>query len=303
MNAGQPLLDHAGNAVTWPAPAKLNLCLHIVGRRADGYHLLQTAFQFIDLHDSLSFYRRPAGVIERIAGPVDVPADHDLVVRAARLLAATTGNNKGVAIALEKNIPMQAGLGGGSSDAATVLVALNHLWGCELSVDQLAELGVKLGADVPVFVRGQAAWAEGIGELLTPVDFPELSYLVIQPPVSVSTAEIFQASELTRDTPLTTIRAFLAEGGRNDCTSAVRARYPAVAQALDWLESYGQASLTGRLTGTGACVFAGWPERAAAERAAAQLLSQWPSQWRGMVVQGCNRSPLLQRLQQAQRTV
>jgi 4-diphosphocytidyl-2-C-methyl-D-erythritol kinase len=238
-------------------------------------------------------------VIERIAGPADVPADQDLVVRAARLLATSTNTQQGVAIALDKRIPMQAGLGGGSSDAATVLVALNHLWNCQLSVDQLAELGIKLGADVPVFVRGLASWAEGIGEQLTPVDFPELTYLVIQPPVSVSTAEIFQASELTRDTPLTTIRAFLAEGGRNDCTSTVRARYPAVAQALDWLESYGQAQLTGRLTGTGACVFAGWTMRADTERAAAQM----PPQWRGFVVQGRNRSPLLQRLNQAQRTV
>jgi 4-diphosphocytidyl-2-C-methyl-D-erythritol kinase len=299
MKNDQPLLDRAGNADAWPAPAKLNLCLHIVGRRADGYHLLQTAFQFIDLCDSLRFYQRPGGVIERIAGPADVPADQDLVVRAARLLATSTNTQQGVAIALDKRIPMQAGLGGGSSDAATVLVALNHLWNCQLSVDQLAELGIKLGADVPVFVRGLASWAEGIGEQLTPVDFPELTYLVIQPPVSVSTAEIFQASELTRDTPLTTIRAFLAEGGRNDCTSTVRARYPAVAQALDWLESYGQAQLTGRLTGTGACVFAGWTMRADAERAAAQM----PPQWRGFVVQGRNRSPLLQRLNQAQRTV
>jgi 4-diphosphocytidyl-2-C-methyl-D-erythritol kinase len=295
MNQDVLLLDQAGSAAVWPAPAKLNLCLHIVGRRADGYHLLQTAFQFIDLADELSFYWRPAGVIERIAGPDTVPADQDLVVRAARLLAESTGINTGAAIALEKRIPIQAGLGGGSSDAATVLVALNHLWGGGLSIDRLADLGLKLGADVPVFVRGLAAWAEGIGEQLTPMDFPEWSYLVIQPPVSVSTAEIFQASELTRDTPLTTIRAFLAEGGHNDCTATVRARYPAVAQALDWLADYGEA----RLTGTGACVFAGWPERAAAERAAAQL----PSAWRGFVVQGCNRSPLLQRLQQARRMV
>jgi 4-diphosphocytidyl-2-C-methyl-D-erythritol kinase len=280
--------EEGAGAMAWPAPAKLNLCLHIVGRRADGYHLLQTAFQFIDLCDELRFYLRPAGVIERIAGPADVPAEQDLVVRAAGLLAQASGVQQGVAIELKKNIPMQAGLGGGSSDAATVLVALNRLWGCRLSVETLAALGLKLGADVPVFVRGQAAWAEGIGEQLTPVDFPELSYLVIQPPVSVSTAEIFQASELTRDTPLTTIRAFLAGGGRNDCTSTVRARYSEVAQALDWLGRYGDA----RLTGTGACVFAGWPERAVAERAAAQL----PPSWRGFVVQGRNRSPLLQRL-------
>ncbi|MGE0114395.1 MAG: 4-(cytidine 5'-diphospho)-2-C-methyl-D-erythritol kinase [Steroidobacteraceae bacterium] len=295
MNDGMVIADAAGSTAAWPAPAKLNLCLHIVGRRADGYHLLQSAFQFIGLCDELRFFQRPAGVIERIAGPAEVPPEQDLVVRAARLLSAAAKVRQGVAIELHKRIPMQAGLGGGSSDAATVLVALNHLWGCGLSVDRLAELGLQLGADVPVFVRGRASWAEGVGELLTPVDFPELSYLVIQPPVSVRTAEIFQASELTRDTPLTTIRAFLAGGGHNDCTSTVRARYPAVAQALDWLSSYGEA----RLTGTGACVFAGWPGRAAAEHAAAQL----PSSWRGYVVQGCNQSPLLQRLQQALRTL
>ncbi len=284
--------DAAAGATPWLAPAKLNLCLHIVGRRADGYHLLQTAFQFIDLCDELRFHPRLAGVIERIAGPAEVPPEKDLVVRAARLLAQASGAQHGIAIELHKHIPMQAGLGGGSSDAATVLVALNHLWGCGLSTDTLAALGLKLGADVPVFVRGRAAWAEGVGEQLTPVDFPELSYLVIQPPVSVSTAEIFQASELTRDTPLTTIRAFLAGGGHNDCTSTVRARYPEVAQALDWLGGFGDA----RLTGTGACVFAGWPERATAERVAAQL----PPTWRGFVVQGRNESPLLQRLHAGQ---
>ncbi len=294
----QPVLTAPDLDVWWPAPAKLNLCLHIVGRRADGYHLLQTAFQFIDLCDELRFHLRPAGVFERLSGPVEVPPEHDLVLRAARLLdQAIPGNPYGVAIELHKRIPMGAGLGGGSSDAATVLVALNYLWGGGLSAVRLAELGLQLGADVPVFVRGQSAWAEGVGERLTPVDFSELHYLVIQPPVSVSTAEIFQASELTRDTPLTTIRAFLAGGGRNDCTSTVRARYPAVAQALDWLASYGDS----RLTGTGACVFAGWPARAAAAHAAAQLAAQWPPPWQGFVVQGRNQSPLLQCLQRVQQ--
>ena len=277
----------------WPAPAKLNLCLHIVGRRADGYHLLQTAFQFIDLCDELYFYPRPNGVIERLAGPDNVPPESDLVVRAARLLATETGMNNGVAIALQKRIPMQAGLGGGSSDAATVLVALNQLWRLGLSVDELAALGLKLGADVPVFVRGQAAWAEGVGEMLTPVDFPEGWFLVVDPGVSVSTVEIFQASELTRDTPLTTIRDFLAVGGQNDCTSTVRGRYPAVAQVIDWLGEYGEA----RLTGTGACVFVAMPDRQTAERICASLLPQW----RGFVVQSSNRSPLYERLQQEQQ--
>lgn len=289
---GTPL----GDSAPWPAPAKLNLCLHIVGRRADGYHLLQSAFQFIELCDELRFWQRPPGVIERIAGPAEVAAEQDLVVRAAKLLADTLGRNQhGVAIELSKRIPLQAGLGGGSSDAATVLVALNQLWNGSLSVDELATLGLRLGADVPVFVRGQAAWAEGVGEQLTPADFPELWYFVVQPEAAISTAEIFQAPELTRDTPLTTIRAFLAGGGRNDCEAVVRARYPRVAQALEWLGTFGNA----RLTGTGACVFAGWPQRAEAERAAAQLLAQGPQNARGFIARGLNRSPLLARLEQA----
>jgi len=295
MRFGEPL----GNPSPWPAPAKLNLFLHIVGRRADGYHLLQTAFQFIDLCDELRFYRRPATLIERVAGPEEVLQEKDLVIRAARLLAEASNSQQGVAIELNKKIPLQAGLGGGSSDAATVLVALNKLWKCGLSVEQLAQLGLRLGADVPVFVHGHAAWAEGVGERLTPIDPPQLNYFVIQPPVAVSTAEIFQAFELTRDTPLTTIRAFRAGDGRNDCEPTVRKRYPDVAQALDWLATYGEA----RLTGTGACVFAGWSERALAERAAAQFeasgLSNGPKPWHGFMVQGRNRSPLLDRLEQS----
>jgi len=277
-----------GTAKPWPAPAKLNLCLHIVGRRPDGYHLLQSALQFIDLADALRFYRRPAGIIERIAGPGEIPADQDLVVRAARLLAAHAEVNEGVAIAVEKRVPMQAGLGGGSSDAATVLVALNRLWGLELSEEDLAELGLRLGADVPVFVRGRAAWVEGIGEQVSPQDFPENVYLVVKPQANVSTAEIFQAPELTRNSPVTTIRAFLAGGGRNDCTSTVRGRYPEIAEALDWLGRFGSA----RLTGTGACVFVSMPD----EEAARAVLAQLPARWTGFVVRGMNRSPLLDRL-------
>lgn len=287
MNAfpEQPLGKH----LSWPAPAKLNLCLHIVGRRADGYHLLQTAFQFIDLCDELRFYSRPPGVVERLAGPPGVSAESDLAVRAARLLLEHSGVSRGVAIELKKNIPMQAGLGGGSSDAATALLALNELWDLKLTLDTLMQLAARLGADVPVFVGGRAAWAEGIGEQLTFVDFPELEYLVIQPEAAVSTAEIFQASELTRNSPVTTIRAFLDQGGRNDCTDVVRKRYPAVAEALDWLQHYGEA----RLTGTGACVFAGWSEKGRAARVAAQL----PAHWQGFVVKGLNRSPLLARIE------
>mgnify|MGYP002403652753 CR=1 FL=1 len=287
-------MEPLGRAASWPAPAKLNLCLHIVGRRADGYHLLQSAMQFIDLCDELRFFRRPAGVIERIEGPSDVPAESDLVIKAARLLATHARIDQGVGIAVKKRIPMQAGLGGGSSDAATVLVALNRLWGAGLSVDSLAGLGVKLGADVPVFVRGRASWVEGVGERLTDADYPESVFLVIKPQANVSTAEIFQAPELTRNSPVMTIRAFLAGGGRNDCTSTVRRRYPEVAEALDWLGNFGSA----RLTGTGACVFASMPDERAAEAARAQL----PARWTGFVVRSMNRSPLLDRLAEESAT-
>jgi len=284
MSAGKSL----GRAAPWPAPAKLNLCLHIVGRRADGYHLLQSAMQFISLADQLSFYARPPGVIERIGGLADVPEEADLVVRAARLLTESVRTSGGVAIAVDKRIPVQGGLGGGSSDAATVLVALNELWGAGLSLDELAALGLRLGADVPLFVRGRAAWAEGVGERLTPCEFDESVYLVVKPDAAVSTAEIFQAPELTRNSPITTIRAFRAGGGRNDCASTVRGRVPQVAEALDWLQQFGDA----RLTGTGACVFVSMVDEGAAERAKAQL----PARWTGFVSRGLNSSPLLTRL-------
>lgn len=296
-----------GDAAPWPAPAKLNLCLHIVGRRGDGYHLLQSAIQFIDLQDELKFYRRPLGVIERIAGPENVPPMQDLAVRAARLLAANCFPMFGVGIELHKHIPMQAGLGGGSSDAATVLVALNHFWRSGLSVDALATLGLELGADVPVFIRGHAAWVEGIGEQLTPCDYEEACFLVIKPKAGIDTAEIFNASELTRNTPVMTIRALRgvqditqaaakADGltwpGRNDCEAVVRRRYPEVARALDWLNGCAQLRFAGRLTGTGACVFAEFTSISAAQTALAQV----PPEWRGYVVKGLNRSPLLERL-------
>jgi 4-diphosphocytidyl-2-C-methyl-D-erythritol kinase len=277
-----------GEPIAWPAPAKLNLCLHIVGRRTDGYHLLQSAIQFIDLCDELNFYERPDGVIERIAGPSNVPEASDLTIRAAKLLAKEAGVEYGVGIELHKNVPMQAGLGGGSSDAATVLVALNRLWGVDFDIERLANLGLSLGADVPVFVRGHSAWIEGVGERIEAVDFAEPIYLVIKPRAAVGTAEIFQAAELTRNSPITTIRAFLAGGGRNDCTSTVRGRYPEIAEALDWLGDYGEA----RLTGTGSCVFVAMPDSALALAAKARL----PAQWSGYVVRGLNRSPLLDRL-------
>lgn len=285
MNNNNELL---GLPESWPAPAKLNLCLHIVGQRADGYHLLQSAMQLIDLCDELQFYKRPAGVIERIGDNGDIPAELDLVVRAARLLATRYEVFDGVGIAIQKRIPVQGGLGGGSTDAATVLVALNHLWRLDLKLDELATLGLQLGADVPIFVRGHSAWAEGVGERLTPQDFPEQVFLVVKPQAGVSTAAIFQDPELTRNSPVTTIRAFLAGGGHNDCTPVVRKRSGEIAEALDWLDEFGEA----RLTGTGACVFVAMPDDAAARRAAARV----PARWTGYVVRGLNRSPLLDRL-------
>ncbi|HKQ14449.1 MAG TPA: 4-(cytidine 5'-diphospho)-2-C-methyl-D-erythritol kinase [Steroidobacteraceae bacterium] len=273
--------------LAWSAPAKLNLCLYIVGRRADGYHLLQSAMQFVDLCDELRFHERPAGTIERIAGPADIPAESDIAMKAARALAKGR-DVPGVGIELHKRIPVQGGLGGGSSDAATVLVALNQIWELRLSVDELARIGLTLGADVPFFVRGAASWVEGVGEQLTPYDFPEKHYLIVKPQASVSTAEIFQAPELTRNSPITTIRGFLAAGGRNDCTACVRGRYPEIAEALDWLQEFGEA----RLTGTGACVFVALPD----ERTAQAIRARLPARWSGYVARGLNRSPLLSRV-------
>jgi 4-diphosphocytidyl-2-C-methyl-D-erythritol kinase len=289
VSAGETL----GRPEPWPAPGKLNLFLHVLGRRADGYHLLQTAFQFIDLCDELRFWARPSGVIERRSDLPGVPAEDDLCVRAARMLAARAGVAPGVAIELTKRLPMQGGVGGGSSDAATVLVALNELWGLRLPDPELAELGLALGADVPVFVHGRAAWAEGVGEKLTPLELPEPVYLLVRPDATVSTAEVFKAPELTRDSPAITIPGFLLTGGRNDCEPVVRRRFPAVAEALDWLEGFAPA----RLTGTGSCVYAAMRDDAHARAALASL----PRRWTGYVVRGLNRSPLAarRRLEQA----
>jgi 4-diphosphocytidyl-2-C-methyl-D-erythritol kinase len=284
VNAPDELL---GGPEPWPAPAKLNLFLHVVGRRPDGYHLLQTAFQFIDLCDEFRFWRRPPGVVERVGEVPGVPAEQDLAVRAARLLARRRPGSPGVAIDVDKRIPMQGGLGGGSSDAATVLVALNQLWGCGLDAGELATLGLGLGADVPVFVHGHSAWAEGVGERLTPFDPPESVYLLVRPDAAVPTAAVFGAPELTRDSPVITIRGFLTMGGRNDCEPVVRQRFPAVAAALDWLGQIAPA----RLTGTGSCVFAAMPDEASARAA----LDDLPGRWTGYVVRGLNRSPLAAR--------
>jgi len=274
---------------TWSAPAKLNLMLHVVGRRADGYHELQTVFQLIDLCDRIEIRVRDDGVISRPKGPTGVPESEDLVVRAARALKQATGSPLGAEIAVKKSIPMGGGLGGGSSDAATTLLALNEMWQTGLSSAQIAEIGVKLGADVPVFVAGHSAWAEGVGERLTPVSLGADSwFVVVFPGVAVPTAAVFQAAELTRNSPPTTMRGFLETGGRNDCEAVVRARFPAVAEALDWLARHSAA----RLTGTGSCVFAKFSRVEDAERVAARV----PDEWRAFVARGLDQSPLLDEL-------
>ncbi|MDD3516845.1 MAG: 4-(cytidine 5'-diphospho)-2-C-methyl-D-erythritol kinase [Chromatiales bacterium] len=273
----------------WPAPAKLNLFLHIVGRRDDGYHLLQTVFQFLDHGDRIDFELREDGRIERRHDLPGVPEAADLTLRAARHLQALTGCRQGADIRLDKRLPLGGGLGGGSSDAATVLVALNYLWDLGLNEDELAAIGLELGADVPVFVRGRAAWAEGVGENLTPVDLPEPRYLVIKPPVEVSTARVFGAPELTRDCTPLKIRDFLSGRGTNVCEPVVRAMHVEVAGALDWLQ---RAAGRARMTGTGSCVFAPFDDPAQAMA----LLPELPTGCTGFIARGMNRSPLLHRL-------
>ncbi|HUO19399.1 MAG TPA: 4-(cytidine 5'-diphospho)-2-C-methyl-D-erythritol kinase [Steroidobacteraceae bacterium] len=282
----------ADGETRWPAPAKLNLFLHVTGRRADGYHELQTLFQLIDLADSIAIRVRADGAIERPEGPRDVAPEADLAVRAARALKAATRTSLGAQLRVLKRIPLGGGLGGGSSDAATTLVALNALWGCGLEPAALAALGRALGADVPVFIEGFSAWAEGIGDRLTPVELPERWYLVIHPGVGVSTAAVFQSPELTRNSPLITIRALFESGGRNDCESVVRRLCPEVGEALDWLGRYAPA----HLTGTGSCVFAAFAGAPEAERLAARV----PDRWTSVVARGLNVSPLHERLRQAQ---
>jgi len=280
----------------WPAPAKLNLFLHVTGRRADGYHELQTLFQLIDLCDTLSIRVTDDGRIERPAGPAGVDPDSDLTVRAAKALQAATGCRLGATLRITKRIPMGGGLGGGSSDAATVLLALNRLWRCGRSVDELASLGLPLGADVPVFIRGSSAWAEGVGERLKAVELPERWYVIIHPGVAVPTRDVFQSPELTRNSPVLTIHAVLESTGmmagtRNDCEPVVRARYPEVADALSWLGNFASA----RLTGTGSCIFASFATAMEAERVAARV----PDRWRAFVAQGLNVSPVYARLRTA----
>ena len=274
----------------WPSPAKLNLFLYITGRRADGYHTLQTLFQFLDYGDTLSLEPRRDGEIHLLT-PVDGVAHEDnLIVRAARLLMKTAAERgrlpagSGADIRIEKRLPMGGGLGGGSSNAATVLVALNHLWQCGLSLDELAELGLTLGADVPVFVRGHAAFAEGVGEILTPVEPAEKWYLVAHPGVSIPTPMIFNDPDLPRNTPKRSIETLLKCEFSNDCEVIARKRFREVDAALSWLLEYAPS----RLTGTGACVFAEFDT----ESAARQVLEQAPEWLKGFVAKGVNLSPL-----------
>lgn len=268
----------------FPAPAKLNLFLHVTGRRADGYHLLQSVFRFIDRADTVHLTLRDDGQVVRESDLPGVPEDRDLTVRAARLLQPHAPAGAGVGIRVDKVLPMGGGLGGGSSDAATVLLALNRLWQVNLSRPELQALGLQLGADVPVFVFGQTAFAEGVGEILHPVSAPPAWYVVLTPPVEVPTAAVFAAQELTRDTPRLKIAPFSAGMGRNDLQPVVLQRYADVAGHLEWLAQFGEA----RMTGSGACVFATF----GSETAAHEVLARLPATMRGFVAQGLDRHPL-----------
>ena len=284
-----------------PAPAKLNLFLHVVGRRADGYHELQTVFQFLDLADRVRIGRRDDTRLRRTAAIPGVEKRDDLVIRAARLLRDESGFEAGADIAVDKRIPLGGGLGGGSSDAASVLIGLDRLWGVGMGTDRLAALGEELGADVPVFVRGLAAWGEGTGERLVPVVLEEPWYVLVVLPLAVSTASVFQAPALTRNTPRIRMKELLrGDSGTpespvriehlllsagNDCEPVVREMHPEVGEALDWLSHHARA----RMTGTGATVFAPFGSRERAVEVAGAI----PKPWRGVVARGLNRSPLL----------
>lgn len=269
---------------SFPAPAKLNLFLHVVGRRSDGYHLLQTVFQFIDLSDTVSIRLRKDGALTRANPLPGVAPENDLTVRAARLLQRVTRTSLGAEIALDKRLPMGGGLGGGSSDAATVLLALNALWQTRFSRDRLQTLALDLGADVPVFIFGQNAFAEGVGEKLKAIALPPRWFVVLAPPAHVATAAVFADPELTRNSIPITISDFSAGAGHNDLAPVVCKKYPAVAVYLAWLGQFGSA----RMTGSGACVFAAFESEASAQRVLAQL----PSGWRGWLARGLDRHPL-----------
>ena len=289
------------DVIDLPAPAKLNLFLHVVGQRPDGYHELQTVFQFVELADRVSIARRTDTQLRRTTAIAGVDEADDLVIRAAQLLRDDCGIEAGADIGVEKRIPLGGGLGGGSSDAASTLVGLNRLWDLGMDTDRLAALAVKLGADVPVFVRGLAAWGEGVGERLIPLALEQPWYVLIVLPFAVATADIFHAPALTRNTPRLRISRLLRIGleslesrvrieqllaaARNDCEPVVREMHPGVGEALDWLSQYSRA----RMTGTGATVFAPFETR---ERAG-EVAGAVPAPWQGLVTRGLNRSPLL----------
>ncbi|MBP6725548.1 MAG: 4-(cytidine 5'-diphospho)-2-C-methyl-D-erythritol kinase [Halioglobus sp.] len=275
------------STLTLLSPAKLNLFLHITGRRADGYHQLQTLFQLLDWGDWLEFTSDQSGEISLVAPGLDIPPQDNLIYRAASLLQRRCKRAivPGVHIAVAKHIPAGGGLGGGSSNAATTLLALNHLWQLGLPGEELQALGATLGADVPVFVGGRTAWAEGIGEVLTPVDLPERWYAIITPPCHVSTGQIFSHLQLTRNTAPIKMATFFEGYSRNDCQELVRRLYPDIDAVLDWLEGFAPA----RLTGTGASVFASF----GTEAEATAVLQQLPRQWQGVAARGLNRSPVI----------
>ncbi|AJP43580.1 kinase [Alteromonas australica] len=273
----------------WPSPAKLNLFLHILGRYDNGYHKLQSLFQMLDYGDKLAFDINHTGTIAMSTPLKGVKDEDNLIIRAAKLLAAQTKTKLGAHISLEKCLPMGGGIGGGSSNAATTLVALNALWGTRLSVHQLADIGLQLGADVPIFVRGETAFAEGVGEQITPAPQPEQWFLVANPNVHISTGEIFTAQELTRNTPSMDWADYKFEETRNDCQQLVVNRYPEVAKLLQWLVHYAPS----RMTGTGACVFAPFSDESLANDVQGKL----PSSWQSFVAKGVNRSPLLEKLE------
>ncbi|WP_205622148.1 4-(cytidine 5'-diphospho)-2-C-methyl-D-erythritol kinase [Aestuariibacter salexigens] len=277
----------------WPSPAKLNLFLHITGRNDRGYHNLQTLFQMLDYGDEIQFDINTSGKVTLHHSLPDVADDDNLIVRAANALKRATDCQLGAHIEVKKVLPMGGGLGGGSSNAATTLVALNHLWQLNLSVSQLAKIGIQLGADVPVFVEGKTAFAEGVGEKLLPCEQPEKWFLVAHPGIQVSTAEVFAAADLPRNTALISWQQYSFDTTHNDCQKIVMQQQPKVAKLLRWLIEYAPS----RMTGTGACCFAIFEHAEQAQ----DVLQKLPDEWSGFVARGVNDSPLLTFLSQLKR--
>jgi 4-diphosphocytidyl-2-C-methyl-D-erythritol kinase len=260
--------------------------LHITGRRDDGYHILQTVFQFVDLTDNMNFNVTTDKAIKRANSHTPVAESEDLAIRSAQLLQSRYRVEKGVQISIHKNIPLGGGLGGGSSNAATTLLALNKLWRLKLELTELATIGLELGADVPIFVMGKAAWASGIGEQLSPIELPEPWYVIIDPGIQVSTAEIFNSEQLTRDCDAITIRAFQRGAGINVCEKVACKLYPEIQQAIDWLNQFNPA----RMTGTGACVFAAFDSLEQAEG----VKSRAEKHWQAFVAKAMNKNPVIE---------